>query len=208
MDTIGSMEPESLSWQQRIDDVWASTQTLSDAEVVQAITALVDERPDDDAAAAFELASAFDFIGSEIDAEPAYRRALELGLDGMMRTRAIVQLASSLRNLNRHEEGRLLLTIELDENPDPYLRDSVIAFLCLTLIDLGREREAAIMAVSALSPHLKGYRRAVDHYVSELSTPQPWPAAAEDPEASAEYSTAHAANDNAAGDSGESPAAS
>ncbi len=49
---------ESLTWQQRIDAIWASAATMSDEAVLAAVTALVAEQPDDDATAAFELASA------------------------------------------------------------------------------------------------------------------------------------------------------
>lgn len=59
--------------EQRITEVWATTAERSDAKVVAIITALVAQRPANDAAALYEQASAFDYAGREAEAEPLYR---------------------------------------------------------------------------------------------------------------------------------------
>ena len=65
-----------------------------------------------------------------------YRRALELGLEGERRRRAVIQMASSLRNLGRPEESVALLTAERDAGSDA-LDDAVAVFLALALADVG-----------------------------------------------------------------------
>jgi Tetratrico peptide repeat len=47
-------------------------------------------------------------------AVPLYRKALDVGLSGERRRRAVIQLASSLRNVGRPEESVALLRTEMD----------------------------------------------------------------------------------------------
>lgn len=54
--------------------------------------ALVYDRPDGHAAALYEWASVHDFLGSEMEAIPLYRLALDAGLDYRQRTQALIQL--------------------------------------------------------------------------------------------------------------------
>ena len=70
------------NWEQRVAEVWVAAAGQSDADVVAAVTALVAERPANDPAALYEQASAFDFAGREVEAEPLYRQALAMELDG------------------------------------------------------------------------------------------------------------------------------
>ncbi|MBN3929337.1 tetratricopeptide repeat protein [Streptomyces verrucosisporus] len=109
------------------------------------------------------LASAHDALGREEEAAGLYRRALAAGLPGGRRRRAVIQLASTLRNLGRTEESVTLLTAERDLRSDE-LDDAVAAFLSLALADAGREREAVALALTALVPHLPEYRRSLTHY--------------------------------------------
>ena len=97
-----------------------------------------------------------------------YRRALELGLEGERRRRAVIQMASSLRNLGRPEESVALLTAERDAGSDA-LDDAVAVFLALALADVGREREALALALGALAPHLPRYQRSAANYARELT---------------------------------------
>jgi predicted negative regulator of RcsB-dependent stress response len=100
----------------------------------------------------FELASALDSTDHEAQAETLYRRALAHGLSGSQRRRATIQLASTLRNLGRADEAVTLLSTESSQ-PSDELDDAVAGFLALCLADLGREREALSLALTALSPH-------------------------------------------------------
>lgn len=155
-------------WQDRVAAVYARAGELSEDEVESAIEALVAERPGDDALARFELAGVRDYVGREAEAEPLYREALALGLPDEERTFAVIQLASTVRNLGRPQECLDLLTDEFADAPGHPLGDAATAFAALALADLGREREALAATLHALTPHLPAYRRALDEYADAL----------------------------------------
>jgi hypothetical protein len=155
----------SEDWRARVDAVWAAATDENEAETVAAITALAAERPDDPVTL-FELAGAHDYSGDEAGAEPLYRRALEGGLDEPYRGRAIIQLASTLRNLGRLDEAVALLTGFDDEHP---LRDAASAFLALSLSSRAEHGAALATALDALARHLPEYGRSVRYYASELN---------------------------------------
>jgi hypothetical protein len=48
------------------------------------------------------------------------------------------------------------------------LDDAVRGFLALALVDVGREREAAAIAIEALAPHLPRYQRSMGNYARAL----------------------------------------
>lgn len=155
------------NWELRVSALWASLDDRTEADFLAAIEELVAERPADDPAAVFEHAAALDSTGHSDLAVPLYRQALHLGLSGLRRRRAVIQLASSLRNLDRAAESVALLSPELDAESDE-LDDAVRAFLALALVDTGREREAVALALTALAPHLPRYQRSLTNYASEL----------------------------------------
>jgi hypothetical protein len=157
----------SDAWRQRVDDLWASFDDHDEDAFVAKIEELASELPDDSPEAAFERACAFDSTGHSDRAVPLYRRALELGLDGVRRRRAVIQMASSLRNLGQAAESVSLLTAERHRGSDE-LDDAVSAFLALALVDVGREREAVALALGALAPHLPRYQRSLGNYASDL----------------------------------------
>jgi Tetratrico peptide repeat len=167
-------------WEQRVADAWASIDQRSEAEFLALMEKLAAELPPDSGAAAFERASAFDSTGHSDRAVPLYRQALDRGLTDERRRRAVIQLASSLRNLDRPQESIALLTAELDAGSD-YLDDAVAAVLALALTDVGREREAVSIAVAALAPHLPRYQRSMANYARLLLEADP-PEDAGDPQ--------------------------
>ena len=153
-------------WDSRVATAW-DDESLGDDERVAVIDRLAAERPHD-ARAMFERAGARDAAGREADAEPLYRAALEAGLDDEHRPQAVIQLASTLRNLERTDEAIRILRAELDRDPVSPLRDEAAAFLALCLVSAGDAREAASVALSTLAPHLSRYRRSVASYAAEL----------------------------------------
>lgn len=170
------MTVTQLTWNERVDAVWDSSDARPDAETVALVRALVAERPVGDAAALYEHASACDFAGDEAAAEPLYRAALAAGLDDHRRPRAVIQLASTLRNLHRANEAVDLLQADIAAHgtdsvvrTDDGLGDARVSFLCLALVDLGRAEEAATLSLTALARHLPEYARAVSRYVDALS---------------------------------------
>jgi tetratricopeptide (TPR) repeat protein len=158
----------SPEWEQRLAELWASFDDQGEEEFLARMEELAGELPADSAVAAFERAGAFDSTGDSDLAVPLYRRALELGLESDRRRQAVIQLASSLRNLGRAEESVALLSAERDAGSDD-LDDAVNAFLALALVDTGREREAVSVALTALSRHLTRYRRSLSNYARLLS---------------------------------------
>lgn len=159
-------------WERRVADAWASIDQYGEAEFLALIEQLAAEQPPDSSVGLFERAAAFDSTGHSDLAVPLYRQALACGLGGERRRRAVIQLASSLRNLGQAQESVGLLTAELAAGSD-HLDDAVRAFLALALVDVGREREAASLALAALAPHLPRYQRSLGNYARLLVEPEP-----------------------------------
>jgi tetratricopeptide (TPR) repeat protein len=155
-------------WERRLDLLWDSLDGRGADEFVAAMGELVGELPPGDAIGLYEQASAFDSTGHPDLAVGRYRQALERGLSGRRRRRAVIQLASSLRNLGQPEESVGLLTAELEAGSDD-LDDAVRAFLALALTSVGREREAVSLALTALAAHLPRYNRSLAAYAGELA---------------------------------------
>lgn len=154
-------------WQQRLDALWAEFDQHEPDDFVGKIESLTAGLPPGDAVALFERASANDSVGREQQAAPLYRQALVAGLAGQLRRRATIQLASTLRNLGQADESIALLTAEQQAGSDE-LDDAVTAFLALSLVDTGREREAVALALTALARHLPRYNRSLAGYAEAL----------------------------------------
>jgi Tetratrico peptide repeat len=154
-------------WEKRIADAWKSFDEYREAEFVALIDGLVAELPPESGVGPFERACAFDSTGRPDLAVPLYREALDRGLTGERRRRAVIQLASSLRNLDEAGQSVALLRAELDAGSDQ-LDDAVRAFLALALVDTGHEREAVSLALGALAPHLPRYQRSLAAYARLL----------------------------------------
>jgi tetratricopeptide (TPR) repeat protein len=151
-----------------VDAVWSDV-TLDAAEVIRRIDALAGERAADDPVALFERAGARDSAGLEAEAEEMYRRALEFGLDDERRTRATIQLASTIRNLGKTDEALGLLRTEYEREPRGPLHDAAAAFYSLALVSAGEPERAASVALRALAPHLPRYTRSVAGYAREIA---------------------------------------
>ena len=155
-------------WQERVDAVWDDT-SLTEQQVIERIDALAAERPENDPVGLFERAGARDSAGLEAEAEVLYRRALDGGLDDERRTRATIQLASTIRNLGKIDEARELLRAEYEREPRGPLHDAAAAFYALALVSSGESERAASIALQALAPHLPRYTRSVTGYAREIA---------------------------------------
>ena len=155
-------------WRRRVHAVWAAADDAGEEATLAAIDALVAEQPANDPEALFEAAGARDFAGRELDAEPFYRAALAHGLIEPYRGQAIVQLASTLRNLDRPAESLSLLRDFLAAEPEHPLADAARAFAALALFDDGMRADALREALAALAAHLPRYGRAVTAYAAAL----------------------------------------
>jgi thioredoxin-like negative regulator of GroEL len=159
-------------WEQRVAAIWASSADMSDDDLRARVAALVAELPDDDPRGLYEKASACDSTGLEDEAVPLYRAALAGGLDEPVRRQAVIQLASTLRNVGRADEAVRLLSAEPADTGDGF-DTAVRAFLALALASSGREREATGVAVGALARHVPRYRRSLTAYGAELAGEAP-----------------------------------
>ncbi|HEV2220788.1 MAG TPA: tetratricopeptide repeat protein [Casimicrobiaceae bacterium] len=156
------------SWEKRLADLWSAIDTYDPVAFVAQVESLAAQLPFGSAIGVFERASAQDSTGHPNVAVPLYRDALNAGLTGLRRRRATIQLASSLRNLGSAAEAADLLFAELHAPPDE-LEGAVRAFLALALVDLGREREAVGISLTALSKYLPRYNRSLARYASEIA---------------------------------------
>ncbi|HEY1486347.1 MAG TPA: tetratricopeptide repeat protein [Micromonosporaceae bacterium] len=166
-------------WEQRLGDAWASIDDYDgrEDEFRTLIDGLAARLPDGDPIAAFERAGAWDSTGHSDRAVPLYRDALDHGLTGYRRRRAVIQMSSSLRNIG--EVAAAIGWLEAERAIDPAtldeatrsLGDAISATLALCLADAGREREAVSIAVGALAPHLPRYQRSMANYARALVDP-------------------------------------
>jgi hypothetical protein len=167
------MNQDHEEWEMRVAELWRRVESLQAADLVEAVDALANERDPGNAAALFERACARDTAGIEAEAEIYYRAALATGsLDPYRRSRASIQLASTLRILGLLEESEQLLVSELERHMEAgaprLLHDEARATLALTYVAQGRPIEAAGLALSALAPYLSRYNRSVSGNAAEL----------------------------------------
>ncbi len=157
------------TWEERIRGFWLEASDADAEATLGSMQLLVAERPDDDPAAIYEWASVQDFLGREAEAIPLYRCALDLGLDPVRRSQALIQLASSLRNVGETTEAIRILE---GLGPDATVGAAGEAFLALSLFDAGRPGDALRVALKALGKTLPLYRGVVDHYADAIVDPK------------------------------------
>jgi tetratricopeptide (TPR) repeat protein len=154
-------------WDARVERLWSSADRDRPNELLAEVRVLAAERPAGDPAAAYEEASACDFLGMEADAIPLYRQAIESGLDGDRLQQALIQLASSLRNVGQANAAVEILSAM---EPSAVAGDAHRAFFALVLFDAGRPDAALAVALEALAKTLPIYGRVVSEYAAGLSS--------------------------------------
>jgi len=157
----------TADWERRVADLWASLDDLDEQEFVARVATLVGELPAGSAVGLFERACSLDSTGHSDQAVPLYQEALRVGLSGQRRRRAVIQLASSLRSVGRSAQSVEMLRAEREVTHDE-LDDAIAAVLALALTDIGCEREAVSIAVTALSRHLVRYQRSMVNYARQI----------------------------------------
>ena len=179
------VEPETGSrgpaaWTPAAESHLAELWNAIDAHAPEAFRRLVDQAVEHapPAVAEFELAGVHDSFGEESLAEPRYRRALALGLEPDREAQCRIQLASTLRNLGRAEEGLELLqplldaatAVEADARTAAFAAYAPQArgFAALCLSSLGRDREAVRLAVGGIGASVTRYSRSLTGYAAEL----------------------------------------
>lgn len=155
-------------WEKELKIIWDQLGNIPDDDFIDKIKTHTDQiSAQPNAIADFERACAYDSTGFEKNAEPLYRSALQLGLTGLRRRRARIQLASTLRNNGKFEESITILREE-KENYSDELDDAVNAFLALSLSSINNDKEALSLVLTSLSTHLPRYNKSVYNYSKKL----------------------------------------
>jgi len=160
-----------MNWEERIAAAWKSSTPQDEVERIAVIDALAAERPTDDPIALFERASAQDSYGSEFVAEGFYKSALANGLaevDVYRTVCAHVQLASTLRNLERFQEAVSLLDAAQKLNLSPDQRNWVRSFQLLCNLSLGIDVANSKSELAGLIPILTKYQISVTRFAKEF----------------------------------------
>jgi hypothetical protein len=159
-------------WEAELATLWEAFDDVDEATFGARLEALVARLPADSAIAPFERACAQDSTGHSDRAVPLYRAALARGLDGIRRRRAVIQLASSLRNVGQVAESIALLEAERARTSDA-LDDAVVAVLALAYASAGRAQDGLSITLLALSRHLPRYQRSMAAYARALVAASP-----------------------------------
>lgn len=158
----------NTSWDQQLDNFWNTSAEKTAEQLRAELADLLRGMDPNDPRVLFEIASLHDFLGEEAQAVQPYRQALQGSLHGQKREEALIQLASTLRNLGETEETISLLA---QVPTDSALHTDAQGFLALALFDAGREAEAVVAAVTALAPKAQLYSRALDAYARDIAVP-------------------------------------
>ena len=166
------MNDTTAEWEERLAAHWAAFDDLTAGAFVARLEGLAAELPAGSAVGLYERGGGHDSTGRTELAVPLYRAALAAGLAGPRRRQAVIQMASSIRSLGDAAEAAELLQTEMARASDA-LDGAVRGFLALALIDLGREREAAALALAALAPTLPRYGRSLARYAAAIAATRP-----------------------------------
>ena len=139
-----------------------------DDEAIEYFRNMLEQFPNDPRAY-FEYAGSFDSAGKEAEAIPLYRKAIEMGLSGEYLPQVYVQLGSSLRNIQAHDEAVSTLEAGCKQFPE---NAALRVFLAYALESAGRSRDALTvlheLAIQHIqTPDMERYKRAIRYYTDE-----------------------------------------
>jgi Tetratrico peptide repeat len=156
-----------VDWDSRVAGLWARINEFEEEPFRLAHAEILAELPTGSSVATFERAALNDSFGRPDLAIPLYLEPIAAGVPGERRRRAVIQMASSHRNMGIPSKAVELLSPEL-ELPADHLTGAVRTFLALALNDLGRPVEAVAVALTALAEYLPRYNRSVARFASEI----------------------------------------
>ena len=153
-------------WEARVAEFWKAADDGKAAEMLAKMESLVSELEPNDPDGLFEWASVHDFLGLEVEAVQIYEQALKSGLTPLKSQKAVIQLASSLRNIGKANEAVVLLETN---SFDDELGVAAKAFLALAYLDSGNPDKALSLVLGEFYPAEALYGRSIKFYTEELS---------------------------------------
>ena len=152
-------------WEARVTEFWKSADDGKAAEMLAKMKTLISELAPNDPDGLFEWASIHDFLGLEFEAVAIYEQALESGLSGSKRQKAVIQLSSSLRNIGKANEAVVLLETNSFDNE---IGVAAKAFLALAYLDSGNADKALSLVLGEFYPADAIFGRSIKFYAKEL----------------------------------------
>jgi tetratricopeptide (TPR) repeat protein len=134
----------------QMDRIFSARDRENMQPTIDAFQDLLREHPDN-ARLVYEVGGSYDTAGQEQVALGHYARALELGLDGDLRRRCLLQFASTLRNLGRVDESLAMFDRAIAEFPDS---PSLKVFKALTLHASDCANAAFALLLTTIADHL------------------------------------------------------
>ena len=134
----------------RLDAIFARRDRNDMQPTIDAFEEVLREHPDVPRVV-YEVGGAYDTAGQEERAIGCYERALELGLDGELRRRCLLQYGSTLRNLGRLDESLAVFDRAITDYPSSL---SLPVFKTLTLHAAGRPNAALAELLMAIADHV------------------------------------------------------
>jgi tetratricopeptide (TPR) repeat protein len=124
----------------------------------------------DEAEREYELGGEHDSAGRPEEALVHYERALELGPPDALVPRLLVQMGSTLRNVDRNDEAIVLFDNAVARYPDDV---ALRLFRAFCLATAGRDREALVDVLDLArmrieAPEVDRYRRSLENYTRDL----------------------------------------
>jgi tetratricopeptide (TPR) repeat protein len=125
----------------------------------------------DEAEREYELGGEHDSAGRADEAVPHYERALALGLRAELVPGALLQLGSTLRNLDRNDEAIAVFDDAVARFPDHV---ALRLFRAFALATAGRDREALVDVLDLArtridAPEVDRYRGSLERYTRDLA---------------------------------------
>ncbi|MEE1807394.1 tetratricopeptide repeat protein [Streptomyces sp. BE133] len=120
---------------------------------------------------AYQTAWVHDVLGLEAEAVPFYERCLDgTGLSDEDRRGALLGLGSTHRVLGQYERAVEVLRSGVERFPDA---GALRTFLAMALYNTGEHHESVqlllrLLAATSEDPHVRQYRRAIEHYAQDL----------------------------------------
>jgi tetratricopeptide (TPR) repeat protein len=134
----------------QIDRIFAARDRDRMQPTIDAFERLLAEHPDNPRLL-YEVGGSYDTAGEEETALGFYTRALDLGLDGDLRRRCLLQYASTFRQVGRFEESLDVLDRAIAEFPDS---PSLPVWKAFTLRASGHSNAAFALLVDTIADHL------------------------------------------------------